>query len=453
MILVAYYITPSKYKNGTLLIGSLIFYFAGEPKYTLLLAFSAWIDYMHSWAIERNRGRKLAKIILISSIAINLAILGFFKYSDFIIQNINRFCHTDFQLLGLGLPIGISFFTFQTMSYTIDVYRGECKSVKSPIGLLTYVALFPQLIAGPIIRYKTIADELQKRKHSFENFAYGVKRFTLGLGKKVLLANGLRELASRVSTTTAPSVSYYWMGAVAFSLQIYFDFSGYSDMAIGLASMFGFHFMENFNYPYISKSISEFWNRWHISLGMWFKDYVYIPLGGNRVNKLKWFRNILVVWLLTGLWHGASWNFILWGLYYALLLILEKGGLLTLLEKLPSGIRHIYVVLSIIFGFVIFNHTSLNEVKTYFLGMFGGLNLPLTSLESTYYFKSYWLLLLVGTIGSTPMVRDLYTKAIKLPRVSVGLQVAEPLIYVVLLMIITGYLVDASFNPFLYYRF
>jgi alginate O-acetyltransferase complex protein AlgI len=290
-----YYLTPKKHKNLTLFIGSLAFYFAGEPKYILLLLFSTLVDYTHSLIIVKHRGTTRAKGALISSIVINLSMLGFFKYVDFMIGNINALFSSHIQLLGISLPIGISFFTFQTMSYTIDIYRNEAEIQKSPLGLGTYVALFPQLIAGPIVRYKTISKQLVTRTHSFDDFSYGIHRFTLGLGKKVLIANPLGELAVMIQTTTDPSIAFYWMSAIAFSLQIYFDFSGYSDMAIGLGRMFGFHFLENFNYPYISKSISEFWTRWHMSLSQWFRDYVYIPLGGNRGGRLNWFRNILIV--------------------------------------------------------------------------------------------------------------------------------------------------------------
>lgn len=453
VILLLYYLTPNKYRNVTLFVGSLIFYFAGEPKYTVLLLFSTGVDYTHSLVIEKYRGQRQAKFALISSIVINLSMLGFFKYSDFLIQTINDVIGSEIALLGLSLPIGISFFTFQTMSYTIDVYRGEAKAQKGILGLGTYVALFPQLIAGPIVRYKTIAKELTDRQHSVDNFAYGIQRFVLGLGKKVLIANSLGELAVMIKTTTQPSVLYYWMAIVAFSLQIYFDFSGYSDMAIGLGRMFGFHFLENFNYPYISASISEFWTRWHMSLGQWFKDYLYIPLGGNRKGKKKWLVNIMIVWLLTGLWHGASWNFVLWGLYLGLFIVLEKVFLIKILEKLPKAVHHFYVIGVILLSFVLFNNDSMDGIILYFSGLFGGRDIPLTSVESLYYLKSYGALFVIAIFGATPLVKNSLNYFMKIEWFRRSLSLIEPVVYGTLLIVITGYLVDSSFNPFLYFRF
>ncbi len=452
IMLLLYYLTPCKYKNLTLFIGSLAFYFAGEPKYTVLLLFSTLVDYSHSLIIVNNRGTKVAKAALISSIVINLSMLGFFKYSDFLIANINTLFNSHIELLGLSLPIGISFFTFQTMSYTIDIYRNDAEIQKSPLGLGTYVALFPQLIAGPIVRYKTIAKQLVSRTHSIDDFSYGIHRFTLGLAKKVIVANSLGELAVMINTTTDSSVVFYWMSAIAFSLQIYFDFSGYSDMAIGLGRMFGFHFLENFNYPYISKSISEFWTRWHMSLSQWFRDYVYIPLGGNRKGKLYWFRNILIVWMLTGIWHGASWNFVAWGLYLGLFIVIEKLVLLKALNKLPQALQHLYVIFVILMSFVIFNNDTLTKVVHYFKGMFGLLDIPLHSIESTYYLKSYMVVFIIAFIGATPMVKIMTGKLLS-SRIHLFVKGSAPLLYVTILLVITGYLVDSSFNPFLYFRF
>lgn len=452
IMLLLYYVTPKKLKNLTLLVGSLIFYFAGEPIYIGLLIFSTVVDYSHSLVISRNRGGVKAKLALISSITINLSMLIFFKYSDFLIYNLNRFVGSDFKLLELSLPIGISFFTFQTMSYTIDVYRDEAKPQRSLVDLATYVSLFPQLIAGPIIRYKTIANELNERVHSYELFGYGVKRFIIGLGKKVIMANTLGELAVTMKYSTNPSLLSFWLSAIAFALQIYYDFSGYSDMAIGLGRMFGFHFQENFNYPYISKSISEFWNRWHMSLGQWFKDYVYIPLGGNKKGKLMWIRNIALVWILTGFWHGASWNFLLWGGVLGSCIILEKLFLLKLLGRLPDLISHVYVLLIIILSFVIFNNENLSEISKSFLGMFGGLALPLMTNEALYYGQSHIIMLVVACIGATPFM----TKALALLRNRGPYKIVEYVslaFYSGLFLIVTGYLVDSSFNPFLYFRF
>lgn len=452
-ILLIYWITPKRFRNVTLFVGSLLFYFIGEPKYTVLLLISTVVDYTHSLIIERHRGTKRAKVALISSIVINLSMLGFFKYADFIISIINGVFKTGIEPLGISLPIGISFFTFQTMSYTIDVYRNEARPQKNPLNLGTYVALFPQLIAGPIVRYKTISEELTHRTHHLDDFAYGVHRFILGLGKKVLIANTLGELAAVVHTTNQPSVLYYWLGAVAFALQIYYDFSGYSDMAIGLGRMFGFHFLENFNYPYISRSISEFWNRWHMSLGQWFRDYVYIPLGGNRSGTVKWLRNIMIVWLLTGFWHGAGWNFILWGGILGTFIMLEKLFLLKWLEKAPRIIGHVYVVILIVFSFVIFNNDSMAGVTTYFKGMFGGLDVPMTSVASVYDLRSYLLVFIIAMIGATPMIQVFGTKLANKMSLRPVVRIGLPILLIGVLLISTGYLVDASFNPFLYFRF
>lgn len=452
LMLLGYFITPIKYRNLTLLVGSLIFYFTGEPIYILLLVFSTTVDYFHSLVISRNRGSIKAKIALISSIAINLSMLIFFKYSDFIIANLNSLAGTEIEPLGLSLPIGISFFTFQTMSYTIDVYREEAEPQKSFLDLGTYVALFPQLIAGPIIRYKTIAKELNHREHSFELFGYGVQRFVIGLAKKVLLANTLGELSVMMKYSANPSVLSYWIGAIAFALQIYYDFSGYSDMAIGLGRMFGFHFQENFNYPYISRSISEFWNRWHMSLGQWFRDYVYIPLGGNRKGKLRGIRNIAVVWLLTGFWHGASWNFVLWGVFLGTLIILEKLFLLKVLEKLPKVTNHLYVVFMILFSFVLFNNETMTGIIGSFRGMFGVLDIPLVSLESVYYGQSYLVFIIISFVGATPLVSNLTVKLSKRLHDKV-VEYASLAVIGGLLLITTAYLIDSSFNPFLYFRF
>jgi len=453
IIFLVYFSVPYKYKNIVLLVSSLLFYFFGEPKYTILLLFSTVVDYIHSLTIDRNRGRKIAKMTLISSIVINISMLTFFKYADFFIGNINALFSTNFELLRLTSPIGISFFTFQTMSYTIDVYRGEAKIQKNPLGLATYVSLFPQLIAGPIVRYKTVAEEINSREHSFNNFAYGIKRFVIGLSKKVLIANTLGELNVIATNSNHLSVLFYWLGAIAFALQIYFDFSGYSDMAIGLGRIFGFHFLENFDYPYILKSISEFWNRWHISLGTWFKDYVYIPLGGNRVSKIKWFRNIFVVWFLTGFWHGASWNFILWGLYFGVIIVLEKLFLKDLLEKIPNGFRHIYVVSLIVISFVIFNIDKMSDISTYFKGMFGILDIPALNVESLYYLKSYAVVIIISIIGSTPVIKNMISSGHNNKSISKAIYILEPSYYLILLIVVTGYLVDSSFNPFLYFRF
>lgn len=449
ILLLIYFTVPNKFKNTVLLAGSMLFYFYGEPRYVFLLLFSSVADYVNSLIIDKHRDTKIAKAALVASIAINLSLLGFFKYSDFFISNINAAFGADIGLLRLALPIGISFYTFQTMSYTIDVYRGDVKPQKNIFDFATYVALFPQLIAGPIVRYKTIAEEIESRTHSISNFAYGAKRFVIGLSKKVLIANSLGELNVLAMSTKQNSVLFYWVGAIAFALQIYFDFSGYSDMAIGLGRIFGFHFLENFNYPYISKSITEFWNRWHMSLGSWFKDYVYIPLGGNRVSKAKWYRNIFIVWFLTGFWHGASWNFIAWGLYFGLILVLEKMFLKKFLDKIPAFFNHVYVLFLVLISFVIFNIDNMPGILIYLKGMFGFLDIPVWNAESVYYLKSYGVTMIMAVIGATPLMKNLFTKY-NSDKVGTFL---EPIAYVFLLLITTGYLVDSSFNPFLYFRF
>ena len=324
IVLALYFLSPWKLKNSVLLLASLFFYFYGEPIYSLLMVISIVSGYLHGLWINYARGSRFAKIPVISSIIFSIGLLVFFKYTDFFIENANGVFKTDISPLNIALPIGISFYTFQILSYTIDVYRNEAKVQKNILSFATYVSLFPQLIAGPIVRYTTIEEELNERTHSVSDVAYGINRFIIGLSKKVLIANTLGELVEKFNNTTGKTVLFYWVAAIAFMLQIYFDFSAYSDMAIGLGRIFGFHFLENFNYPFISKSIAEFWRRWHISLGTWFRDYVYIPMGGNRVSGAKWIRNIIVVWFLTGFWHGAQWNFIIWGLYFALFLSLEK---------------------------------------------------------------------------------------------------------------------------------
>lgn len=447
-----YFLLPKKARNIVLLAASLFFYFYGEPIYTLLLLGSSAIDYTAGMLINKFRGTSKAKLVLIGSITINILMLGFFKYADFFIGIINSIFNASIPLLFIPLPLGISFFTFQTMSYTIDVYRNDTPVQKNLLNFATYVSMFPQLVAGPIVRYSTVAAEIDKRTVTMSDFAAGVSRFVVGLGKKVLIANILGELNAAALAPAAPSVLFHWLAAISFMLQIYFDFSGYSDMAIGLGRMFGFHFLENFEYPFISKSISEFWRRWHISLGTWFKEYVYIPLGGNRVSKLKWIRNILIVWLLTGIWHGANWNFLLWGLYFGIILILEKLCWGKLLEKAPKIIQHFYTLILVLFSFVIFQIEDLAGIATHIQGMFGGLSLPFSSSESVYMLRNYAVVLIVACIGSTPLLKKLIHSAGegKLKKV---VSCCEPVFYIALLLITTAYLIDSSFNPFLYFRF
>lgn len=450
-VLLLYFAAPRKLKNTVLLCSSLFFYAWGEPKFVLVMLLTVMQGYLFGILIEKSGGRQ-AKVYLAVSVAVSLGLLGYCKYADFFIENFNAVTGLSVPLLKVTLPIGISFYTFQILSYIVDVYRREVPAQRSFVNLAAYIAMFPQLIAGPIVRYADISAGLESREHSLEKCALGIRRFVLGLGKKVLIANAMGELCSIFRESDDKSVLFFWLYAVACTLQIYFDFSGYSDMAIGLGKIFGFEFSENFNYPYISKSITEFWRRWHISLGSWFRDYVYIPLGGNRVKKWKWLRNLLIVWFLTGFWHGAEWNFILWGLFYGVLLILEKLVLSGVLEKLTL-LRHIYVMLAVILGFVLFDASSLSEAFYLIGSMFGAGDVPAVSQEAVYYLRSYGVLLTVAVIGSTPLLSAGLKKLRKREGISMALNVMEPAALVLLLFAVTGYIVDGSFNPFLYFRF
>ena len=377
--------------------------------------------------------------------------LLYFKYADFFLENFNAATGLGVPLLRIALPIGISFYTFQIISYTVDVYRGE-PAQKNLIHLAAYVAMFPQLIAGPIVRYSDIAQQLEHRSHSTALAAEGVRRFLIGLGKKILIANQLGELCSVFRASDEKSVLFYWLYAVAFALHIYFDFSGYSDMAIGLGKVFGFHFLENFNYPYISASITEFWRRWHMSLGTWFRDYVYIPLGGNRVGRARQLLNILVVWMLTGFWHGAAWNFVVWGLMFAVLLIMEKLWLLKPLSKCRP-LAHLYVVFFVVISFVIFNAENMGQALSDIGGLFGAGGIPLVSAEAVYCLRSFALVLILAVLGATPLLRNGLVRLSQYPTAGKVLNALEPFTLFVLLLVMTGYLVDGSFNPFLYFRF
>ncbi|MGN0377232.1 MAG: MBOAT family O-acyltransferase [Suilimivivens sp.] len=452
VVLALYFAVPGRFKNTVLLLSGLVFYAWGEPKYVLLLLLSVLVGFVAGILTERYRGKVMAKRVLVVSVVIHLGLLGFFKYSDFLITNWNTLTGFSVPLLKVALPIGISFYTFQILSYEIDVYRGKVAAQKNLISLAAYIAMFPQLIAGPIVRYADIDRELTGRTYSTENFATGVRRFVIGLSKKILLANVFGELCDTFQTSGDKSVLFYWLFALSFTLQIYFDFSGYSDMAIGLGRILGFHFPENFCYPYIAGSITQFWRRWHISLGSWFRDYVYIPLGGNRVSKTGWFFNLFVVWILTGLWHGASWNFVIWGLFFAVLLVVEKMWLLKHLEK-SRVLCHVYVLLAVVFSFVIFYGTDLTDVLTCFGGMIGLNGVPLVSKEFIYYLKSYAVVLLLGMAGATPLLKNLTDKFRKSTVGEKTLNLLEPFMLIGLLLLNTAYLVDSSFNPFLYFRF
>lgn len=452
-VLILYLIAPKCLKNTVLLLSSLVFYAWGEPRYVIWMLLAITLGYIFGLLIERFKEKKrISKLFMILSVASSLAMLGYFKYVDFFIGNFNAITGLSVPLLKIALPIGISFYTFQILSYTVDVYRGDVAAQKNPIDLAAYVALFPQLIAGPIVRYSDVAEQLKSRTHSFEKTALGARRFMIGLGKKILIANILGELCDTFRASDDKSVLFFWLYAVAYSLHIYFDFSGYSDMAIGLGKIFGFDFLENFNYPYISASITEFWRRWHMSLGSWFRDYVYIPLGGNRVSRLRHLFNIFVVWMLTGFWHGAAWNFIVWGLFFAVLLMVEKLWLLKYLKK-SRVLSHIYVVVLIIISFVIFDASSMGQAFSYIGSMFGAGGYPLVSTEFLYYLRSYGVVLILGIIGATPLPQKLWNRIAATNIGSNIMTFAEPIALSALLLCCSAYLVDGSYNPFLYFRF
>ena len=447
-VLALYFAVPFRFKNAVLLVFSLVFYAWGEPGYLLLMAVSILLGWLFGLLIGKYRGTARARLFLVLSVAVSLGLLGWFKYADFAVNTLNAL-GLNLPLPHVALPIGISFYTFQILSYTIDVYRGDALPQRSPVDFGAYVSMFPQLIAGPIVRYSDVARQLKHRTHSLEKASLGVRRLLIGLGKKVLIANQLGQLTVLFRESRQPSVLYVWIYAAAFALQIYFDFSGYSDMAIGLGKIFGFDLLENFNYPFISRSVSEFWRRWHMSLGGWFRDYLYIPLGGNRVSRPRWALNLLVVWALTGLWHGAAWNFVLWGLLFALLLALEKLWLGRLMEKLPGWLVRIPVLAVLLVSFVLFNADSLSQALSDTAGMFGLGGLPLTSADTLYHLRSYGPLLLLAMVGATPLPRN----AVRRLEGSRVLPWLEPVALCALLLAVTAFLVGGSFNPFLYFRF
>ena len=453
LVLAVYFLTPRAGKNAVLFLSSLLFYAWGEPRFCIFMLLSILQGYVFGRLIEKHaQNKKRSKLFLTASVALSLALLAYCKYADFFLSSVNAVTGLSFKLLHVTLPIGISFYTFQILSYVVDVYRGEVPAQKSFLKLGTYIAMFPQLIAGPIVRYADIAPQLDSRQTTLEDVSSGACRFVIGLSKKVLLANVLYELITGFQQSRDLSVLYFWLYAVSFALQLYFDFSGYSDMAIGLGRIFGFRFQENFNYPYISGSITEFWRRWHISLGSWFRDYVYIPLGGNRVSKAKWLRNILVVWMLTGLWHGASWNFVLWGLGFAVLLVAEKLVYGRLLQR-THVLKHVYTLLLVTLSFVLFNADSVSEAVSQLGAMFGAGGLPLVSTEGVYYLKSYAGTFLFAAIGATPLVSNAISRFGKTRFGAQALTVLQPLVMLALLAACTAFLVDGSFNPFLYFRF
>ena len=454
VVALLYYLIPKRCtaaRNLFLTGASLLFYAWGEPRFVLVMLLVIVSSWLFARKIEAS-AKSARKGFLLAAVSVDLTVLFVFKYLGFFTENLNRLPFVRLPVPQITLPIGISFFTFQAISYVVDVYRGSVPAQKSFLKLGTYIAMFPQLIAGPIVRYADIAPQLDSRQTTLEDVSSGACRFVIGLSKKVLLANVLYELITAFQQSRDLSVLYFWLYAVNFALQLYFDFSGYSDMAIGLGRIFGFRFQENFNYPYISGSITEFWRRWHISLGSWFRDYVYIPLGGNRVSKAKWLRNILVVWMLTGLWHGASWNFVLWGLGFAVLLVAEKLVYGRLLQR-THVLKHVYTLLLVTLSFVLFNADSVSEAVSQLGAMFGAGGLPLVSTEGVYYLKSYAGTFLFAAIGATPLVSNAISRFGKTRFGVQALTVLQPLVMLALLAACTAFLVDGSFNPFLYFRF
>ena len=451
-VLVLYFLVPGCLKNTVLLLSSLFFYAWGEPRFVVFMVIAIIQGYVFGLLAETYRGRPQAKLCLYASAAVSLGLLGYCKYADFFIGSFNSLTGLSLPLLHVALPIGISFYTFQILSYVIDVYRGNAAAQRNFIDLAAYVAMFPQLIAGPIVRYTDIAPQLKHRTHTLSDAAYGARRFIIGLSKKVLLANVLYELISAYKDGAETSVLFTWLYAAAYILHLYFDFSGYSDMAIGLGRIFGFYFPENFNYPYISASVTEFWRRWHMSLGSWFRDYVYIPLGGNRVSRGKWFRNIFIVWLLTGLWHGAAWTFILWGLFFALFLTAEKLWYGQALAR-TKLLKHVYVLLLIVVSFVLFDAASVQDALRTIAALFGLGGLPLADALSRYYLWSYTGVFLIAAVGATPLPVKILRQLKESRTGSIIVSVLEPLVLLALLAVVTAYLVDGSFNPFLYFRF
>lgn len=451
-VMILYLTVPNKVRNGVLLCASLLFYGWGEPKYILLMVAAIIQLFFFGKLIERYRKTKWSKIFLTTSILCSLLMLGYFKYTDFVIGSINQIAGSDFPLLHIALPIGISFYTFQMISYAVDVYRCEVKAQKSIVKLATYVAMFPQLIAGPIVRYKSIENALENRRNNWEDIAYGCKRFLLGLGKKVLIANQMGELVSLCQSVTTQTISVSWLYGIAFTLQIYYDFSGYSDMAIGLGKMLGFTFPENFQYPLCARSVTDFWRRWHMTLGIFFRDYLYIPLGGNRVKKSRWFLNIFIVWMATGLWHGAAWNFLWWGVYFALFLIIEKTFLLKLLYR-SRILSHVYTCLVVIISFIIFNGNGVLDIVDSIQGLVGIGTEGVLSATALYLWSRYAGILVLAILGATSLPKQLAELFVNRYGNCIIGQILQVLFFCLLLLIATAFLVDGSFNPFLYFRF
>lgn len=457
IVFILYYIANSKLKNYVLLLASLFFYAWGEPKYIFLMIGSIAVNYIFGIKVSSN-DKKEKKLWLTLSIIINIGILIIFKYTNFFIDNFNNLFKTNLDIPHIALPLGISFFTFQTMSYVIDVYRNDGKVQKNIFDLGLYISLFPQLVAGPIVRYQTVDDQISNREHSIAKFAVGIDRFIIGLGKKVIFSNQLGLIADGVfaSQITNLSILEAWLGIICYTLQIYFDFSGYSDMAIGLGKMFGFNFLENFNYPYISESVSEFWRRWHISLGSWFRDYVYIPLGGNRVTAIKQYRNLFIVWSLTGIWHGANWTFMTWGLYYGILIAIEKAFLEKLLYKLPRVFRHVYLLLLVMIGWVFFRSENIAQATEFIKVLISVNNNPLYNNAFLIYIDNSVYIILLSIIFATPIVpklKEILTSKNK-KLVESNIVYCFHSTYLMLLMFaVVVILINSTYNPFLYFRF
>ena len=452
VVLFLYYLLPGSLKNVWLLFASLFFYGWGEPVFVLWMLLAIMFAYLAGIFIEKYQNTKKGKLIFFFAVTGAIGYLGVFKYADFFVDNMNRFTGMNLPLPGIGLPIGISFYTFQLISYLIDIYRGNAKAKKNLISFALYISMCPQLIAGPIVRYTDIEKQLDEREIYFTHMGEGMGRFVIGLSKKVLLANPLGEFCEIVKASSDLSVLYLWFYGICCALHIYFDFSGYSDMAIGLGKMLGFRFMENFHYPYIAESISDFWRRWHISLGTWFRDYVYIPLGGNRVPLGRFWLNIMIVWFLTGFWHGAGWNFILWGLYFGILLVIEKFWLGRYLSG-KKGWNHLYVWLFVIISFVIFDGTDPARMIIFLKGMFGVLGLPMISTEMLYYIRHYGIIILFSCFAALPVGKNLYIKLKESVKNKKMIETGEVIGLLFLFILVTAYLVDGSYNPFLYFRF
>lgn len=453
LVLITYFAVPKKLRNLVLLIFSLAFYYVGEQKLIIIMIISSLTDYFCSLGIEHFRERKgMTRLFLGLSLLINLSLLGYFKYADLFINSFNMLTGSEVPLLKIALPIGISFYTFQTMSYTIDVYRGNVKAERNFINFAAYVTLFPQLVAGPIVRYETVAAELKERTVSFQRFSRGAVRFCIGLGKKVLLANSLASLVKLYDSATGHTVLMAWAAAIAIPLQIYFDFSGYSDMAIGLGDIFGFSFPENFNYPMISKTATEFWRRWHMTLGTWFRDYIYFPMGGSRVKPARHILNLITVWFVTGMWHGAEYNFILWGLYYCVLLILEKFFYGKYLER-SKILSHVYFAIITVCGFMLFHTEDLSLLPARLGELIGMGTTGFTDTVSTFYVTSYLPTVIIAIIGTTPLAKKLGEYLGTRAKLANAALIGTQMCAYAMLVLSTAYLIDGSYNPFLYFRF